>query len=26
MFERFSEPARQVAVLAQDEARLLKHN
>jgi ATP-dependent Clp protease ATP-binding subunit ClpA len=26
MFERFSEPARQVVVLAQDEARLFKHN
>jgi ATP-dependent Clp protease ATP-binding subunit ClpC len=26
MFERFTEPARQVVVLAQDEARLLKHN
>src|SRR5437763_1603709 len=26
MFERFSERARQVVVLAQDEARLLKHN
>jgi ATP-dependent Clp protease ATP-binding subunit ClpC len=26
MFERFTEPARQVIVLAQDEARLLLHN
>jgi ATP-dependent Clp protease ATP-binding subunit ClpA len=26
MFERFTEPARQVVVLAQDEARALKHN
>ena len=26
MFERFSAPARTVVVLAQDEARLLKHN
>src|SRR6266536_5480968 len=26
MFERFTEPARQVLVLAQDEARALKHN
>src|SRR5439155_22060197 len=26
MFERFTERARQVVVLAQDEARLLKHN
>jgi ATP-dependent Clp protease ATP-binding subunit ClpA len=26
MFERFTEQARQVVVLAQDEARLLKHN
>jgi len=26
MFERFTEPARQVVVLAQDEARTLKHN
>jgi ATP-dependent Clp protease ATP-binding subunit ClpC len=26
VFERFSEPARQVVVLAQDEARTLKHN
>ena len=26
MFERFTERARQVVVLAQDEARTLKHN
>ena len=26
MFERFTEPARQVVVLAQDEARTLRHN
>ena len=26
MFERFTERAREVVVLAQDEARLLKHN
>src|SRR6266540_2156871 len=26
MFERFTERARQVVVLAQDEARLLRHN
>ena len=26
MFERFTERARQVVVLAQDEARALKHN
>ena len=26
MFERFTERARQVVVLAQDEARVLKHN
>ena len=26
MFERFAEDARQVVVLAQDEARALKHN
>ena len=26
MFERFTQPARQVVVLAQDEARLLRHN
>ncbi len=26
MFERFTERARQVIVLAQDEARTLKHN
>src|SRR5438477_84534 len=26
MFERFTDPARQVVVLAQDEARALKHN
>ncbi len=26
MFERFTEPARQVVVLAQEEARALKHN
>ncbi len=26
MFERFSDPARQVVVLAQDEARALRHN
>jgi ATP-dependent Clp protease ATP-binding subunit ClpC len=26
MFERFTEPARQVVVLAQEEARILKHN
>jgi hypothetical protein len=26
MFERFNEPARQVVVLAQEEARTLKHN
>src|SRR5919204_5053256 len=26
MFERFTERARQVVVLAQDEARMLKHN
>ena len=26
MFERFSEPARQVVIFAQDEARALGHN
>ena len=26
MFARFTEPARQVVVLAQDEARALRHN
>ncbi len=26
MFERFTERARQVVVLAQEEARILKHN